>query len=129
MSFPETCPFCGEGVEGKSERWVTFACFTMIENGIDARQFQAATCKDSERLQLIARLAALEAENKALRDRVAELDTERKGAQIAIRGAYASASRAADMRAAGNALARHVAQDNRGHTARQLVQAREEASR
>ena len=33
------------------------------------------------------------------------------------------------LRAAGNALARHVAEDNRGQTARQLVQAWEEAAR
>ena len=33
------------------------------------------------------------------------------------------------LRAAGNALARHVAEDTRGQTARQLVQAWEEANR
>ncbi|MEY3276152.1 MAG: hypothetical protein RL153_1419 [Verrucomicrobiota bacterium] len=78
--------------------------------------------------EMQARLAALEAENKALRDRFAEADTERNGAQMALRRAYDAASRAADMRAAGNALARHVAEDTRGQTARQLVQAWKEAS-
>lgn len=77
----------------------------------------------------VARIDALEAENKALRDRVAELDTETKAARIAIRKAYDSASRASDMRAAGDALARHVAEETRGQTARQLVEAWEEASR
>lgn len=33
------------------------------------------------------------------------------------------------LRAAGNALARHVAEDTRGQTARQLVEAWEEAAR
>lgn len=41
----------------------------------------------------------------------------------------AESAKLADMRAAGDALARHVAEDTRGQTARQLVQAWEEASR
>jgi hypothetical protein len=36
-----------------------------------------------------ARLAALEAENKALRDRFAEADTERNAAQAALKAAFA----------------------------------------
>lgn len=93
-----------------------------------AKEDRARAAMDA-RNPLLARLTALEAENKALRDRVAELDTERQGAQSALRSAYASASRAQDMRAAGNALARHVAEDTRGQTARQLVEAWQEASR
>jgi hypothetical protein len=83
---------------------------------------------EPENKGLAARVAELEAENKAMRDRVAELDTERQGAQSAIRRAYEAASAAIEMRAAGNALARHVAEDTRGQTARQLVQAWKEAS-
>lgn len=94
-----------------------------------ARLLDRATIADAYIDALKERLDTLEAENKALRDRVAEMDTETKAARIATRRAYDAASRAADMRAAGDALARHVAEDTRGQASRQLVQAWEEASR
>jgi len=53
-----------------------------------------------------------------------------RAARSAMKRAKESESaKLADMRAAGNALARHVAEDTRGQTARQLVQAWEEAAR
>ena len=53
-----------------------------------------------------------------------------RAAKSAMRRAKeAEASKFAAIRVAGNALARHVAEDTRGQTARQLVQAWEEASR
>jgi hypothetical protein len=100
---------------------------TLRETLENERKFLAASREVYS--EAMSRLAALEAENKALRDRFAEADTERNGAQMALRRAYDAASRAADMRAAGNALARHVAEDTRGQTARRIVQAWEEAAR
>jgi len=53
-----------------------------------------------------------------------------RAAKSAMKRAKESeAAKLAAMRAAGNALARHVAEETRGQTARQLVQAWEEASR
>lgn len=53
-----------------------------------------------------------------------------RAARSAMKRAKESESaKLAAIRAAGNALARHVAEDTRGQTARQLVQAWEEASR
>lgn len=78
-------------------------------------------------------IAALEAENKALRDRLAQADADQQGSSVALRAACEAVDRFADriaaLRNAGNALARHVAEDPRGQTARKLVEAWEEASR
>lgn len=53
-----------------------------------------------------------------------------RAAKSAMKRAKESeAAKLAAMRAAGNALARHVAEDTRGQASRQLVQAWEEASR
>lgn len=86
--------------------------------------------------EMDARLSALFPGNEALRDLFAGPDTEHKGAQVALRMACAALDRIAALegrlaaiRAAGDALARHVAEDNRGQTARALVQAWEEAAR
>lgn len=68
----------------------------------------------------------LQRENATLRG---ALENERKFS-AASRAAHSTAmSRLAAIRAAGNALARHVAEETRGQTARQLVEAWEEASR
>ena len=57
-------------------------------------------------------------------------DADRQDAVRALaRDVGALEARLAALRAAGNALARHVAEDTRGQTERQLVQAWEEASK
>lgn len=81
MSIPETCPFCGaepyttasgEQCRG-GDRWVLFSCDTSIYAGQDARRMQSLTCAGLERKRLDVRLAELEAENKALKERIAAL--------------------------------------------------------
>ena len=53
-----------------------------------------------------------------------------RAAKSALKQAKESeAAKLAALRAAGKALARHVAEDTRGQTARQLVEAGEEARR
>lgn len=75
MSLPETCPFCGSGSDMRNgEKWIGFTCITTIHSGHDGRRLQSVTCAGLERQRIAARLAELEAENKALRERNAKLE-------------------------------------------------------
>ena len=61
MSLPETCPFCGSGVDLRNgEKWVGYTCITTIHAGHDARRMQSVTCAGLERTRLLARVAELE---------------------------------------------------------------------
>ena len=87
--IPETCPFCGAEAHGMSGTWVTFRCHTMTQTVADHRQFQSRTCEKAERARLVVRVAELEVENKTLRDRFSDADTERNAAQAALKAAFA----------------------------------------
>lgn len=96
MNLPDKCPFCGAGIlvmaggfECRNGRWATFDCRTSIHAGQAERRTQSRTCEDAERTRLAARVAELEAENKALRDRFSDADTERNAAQAALKAAFA----------------------------------------
>ena len=69
MSLPQTCPFCGSGVDLRNgEKWVGFTCITTIHAGHDARRMQSMTCAGLERTRLLASVAVLEARCKRLEE-------------------------------------------------------------
>ena len=103
MSLPDKCPLCcahvlveWDGKQRKSERSATYECQTSIYAGQSPRQTQSRWCEVREREYLAAHVAELVAENKTLRDRFSDADTERNAAQAALKAAFA---RVADLEA------------------------------
>ena len=68
MNLPETCQFCGAGVNERSPhgRWVTFKCYSWALKDNDPRHNQSQWCEKAERARLAARVAELEARVKRL---------------------------------------------------------------
>ena len=63
MNLPETCQFCGAGVNERSPhgRWVTFKCYSWALKDNDPRHNQSQWCEKAERARLAASVAELEA--------------------------------------------------------------------